>query len=321
MNPRKLIWRDANNDDDANKIFQEKIKAKGIELFAYKSIEDGIKKLNEFKFQIIYIMIRGSIFNNFIKLIKVEKKNISCVMNIIVFTSSRHKDLVKALSQKDIDISSGLLFKTKNIFTCYHEIETFLDSTNTPEEDKIGEEVFEKIENYEELIFPIYYMKLIEPITREEISDFNQYLINTYKGRIEELISQLEKNPNMPNEIICKYWIRVYTFQTEFYKTVKKKLQQKKGTFLIPYIKMMYEGIKNGTFKSISDRELYRGTKISNKEIEKINEYLNLCQNTTNIDAEDSLPKIILYIKPFQSFTIKKEVDESFMNRGTPNKN
>lgn len=84
---------------------------------------------------------------------------------------------------------------------------------------------------------------------------------------------------------------------------------------------MMYEGIKNGTFKSISDRELYRGTKISNKEIEKINEYLNLCQNTTNIDAEDSLPKIILYIKPFQSFTIKKEVADRFMNRATPNEN
>ena len=321
MSSRKLIWIDRDCDNLANKQFQEKIRAKGFEVFAYNSIENGIKKVSEYKFEIIIIIIRGTMFNNFINSIKAEKKNFSCTMKIIVFTSYKNKALVEALSKSDVDISSGLLFKTKNIFTCYYEVEKFLGHTNTPEEDEIGEEVFEKIENYEQLILPIYYMDLIKPITREEISDFNQYLINTYKGKIEELISQLESNPGMPSEIICKYWIRAYTFQTNFYKTVKKKLQQKKGKFLIPYIKMMYEGIKNRAFKSISNEELYRGTRISNKEIEKIKKSLELSKNTNNVDANESLPKIILYMKPFQSFTLKKEVALSFMNRETPKEN
>ena len=84
---------------------------------------------------------------------------------------------------------------------------------------------------------------------------------------------------------------------------------------------MMYEGIKNGAFKSISNEELYRGTRISNKEIEKIKKSLELSKNTNNVDANESLPKIILYMKPFQSFTLIKEVALSFMNRESPKEN
>ena len=322
MSSRKLIWIDVNCDKTANKQFLEKIRSKGFEVFAYNSIENGIKKVCEYKFEIINIIIRGTMFDDFINSIKTQKKNISCTMKIIVFTSSKNKNLVKELSQNDADISSGLLFTTKNIFTCYYEVEKFLEHTNTPEEDEIGEEVFEKIENYEQLILPIYYMDLIKPITREEIRNFNQYLINTYGGEMGELISQLEGNPGMPSEIICKYWVKAYTYQTNFYKTMKKKLQQKKGEFFVPYIKMMYEGIKNGAFKSISNVKIYRGTRISNREIEKIEECLELSKNNNNnIDANDSLPKIILYMKPFQSFTLKKEVAMNFMNRESPKEN
>ena len=200
------------------------------------------------------------------------------MMNIIVFTSKRHKKLVEEICKNDADISSGLLFNTKNIFTSFAEIEDFFSDKNNDtksDEDEIGKEVFEKIEKSEELIFPTYYIELIEPITKEEISDFNQYLLNNYtKKEMTELISQLGTNQNMPYEIIYKYWIRAYTLQTDFYDTVKKKLQQKNGKLLVPYIKMMYEGIKNGTFKSVSDKELYRGAKISNKEIEKLKDMM-----------------------------------------------
>ena len=92
----------------------------------------------------------------------------------------------------------------------------------------------------------IYYQQLLKPITKEEIHNFNQYLINMYS--MEELIGQLENIPEMPNEVICKYWVKAYTLETNFYRVLRHKLQTKKGKFFCPYIKMMYEGIKNNTF-------------------------------------------------------------------------
>lgn len=131
---------------------------------------------------------------------------------------------------------------------------------------------------------------------------------------MENLISQLEESSEMPIEIVCKYWIRAYTLETEFYNTIKKKLQQKKGDFLIPYIKMMYEGIKNKAFKSISNEELYRGGIISNLEIENLKNILNNNENEIqNNNNEKKLPKVILYMKPFQSFSKNRSEAEVFM--------
>ena len=174
-------------------------------------------------------------------------------------------------------------------------------------------EIFEKVENYKNLILPIFYQQLMEPITFEEIHDFNNYLINFYGKEMKNLISQLENISEIPNEIICKYWIRAYTLEGDFYKTVKTKLQQKKGKFLLPYIKMLYEGIKNKTFKSIFSQDLYRGTIISNSELEKIRTYLD--SNNINLINEQKIPKVIVYIKPFQSYTMKKNIAIKFMNK------
>ena len=155
---------------------------------------------------------------------------------------------------------------------------------------------------------------MIKPITIEEIHEFNDYLMNYFGEKMKSLISQLENIPEMPNEIVCKYWIRAYTLETGFYNIVKSKLMQKKGKFLLPYIKMSYEGIKNKTFKTIYDQELYRGGVISNNELEKLNTYSNSNQNAIN---DKNLPKVILYFKPYQSFTKKKSEAIKFMKKAT----
>lgn len=155
---------------------------------------------------------------------------------------------------------------------------------------------------------------MIKPITIEEIHEFNDYLMNYFGEKMKSLISQLENIPEMPNEIVCKYWIRAYTLETEFYNIVKSKLMQKKEKFLLPYIKMSYEGIKNKTFKTIYDQELYRGGVISNNELEKLNTYSNSNQNAIN---DKNLPKVILYFKPYQSFTKKKSEAFKFMKKAT----
>ena len=313
----KIIWIDVDVDNIENSEYQKQLREMNLDLKPFHTIQEGVNNVKEYKFEKIYIIIRGTMFEDFLRILRNEKKNISCSLNIIVFTSSKHKALVQEICDSDVDISSGFLFHSKNIFISFKEVKNFFEGNSTRNNNEQDEEfIFEKIENYEQLILPIYYQELIEPITSEEIHSFNQFLIKNFEDKkmeIPNLIRQLEEIPEMPNEIICKYWIRAYTLETEFYNTIKKKLQQKKSYFFIPYIKMMYEGIKNKTFQSESNEQLYRGAIISNLEIENLENYLNNNNNQIINTNEINFPKSILYFKPFQSFTKNRKVAENFM--------
>ena len=170
-------------------------------------------------------------------------------------------------------------------------------------------ECFEKIENYEELILPIYFHKLIEDITIEEIHNFNYYLCSFEEAK--KLISQLENIPEMPIEIICKYWAKIYTLEKgKFYAVLNHGLREKKFKLFLPFVKMMYEGVKKKVFTSIKDEVLYSGGLISKKELQELRNNLN------NINNND-LPKIIYYFKSFKSFSKSRQIAESFMKNLT----
>ena len=147
----------------------------------------------------------------------------------------------------------------------------------------------------EELILPMYYYKIIEPLSLEEIHNFNYYLLNSFgeEGKeIKKIISQFNNLAEMPIEIMCKYWMRIYTLEKgKFYAILNNGLKQKKFKLFLPYIKMMYEGIKRKVFNSIINQKLYSGGFILNSELEKLR---------NNLNANE---KVIYYFKSFQSFS------------------
>ena len=222
---KKVIWIDNDVDNEENSEYKEELRDMNLDLKTFHTIQEGINEIKINKFEKINIIVRGTMFRDFLAVLKNEKKNIYCSLNIIVFTSSRNKALVQEICDSDTDISSGFLFKSKNIFISIEEVKDFFEENSTHKSEEDEEIIFEKIENYEQLIFPIYYKELMEPITSEEIHDFNNYLIKNFEEEenlMKNLISQLEEIPEMPNEIICKYWIRAYTLETDFYDIVKK---------------------------------------------------------------------------------------------------
>ena len=240
-NQEKLIWIDKKVNNNENKRYQIKLKEMNFDLLSLEDENEGITEIKKFKFKKINLLISGSLFKNFINLIKKEKATISCALNIIVFTSIKGKPFLEEICNKENDISNGLFFGKKHIFCSISEIQEYLLTLGKNENEK--EEIFEKIERDEQILPHIYYQQLLKPITKEEIHNFNQYLIIMHK--MEELIGQLENIPEIPIEVICKYWVRAYTMETDFYRVLRHKLQTKKGKFFCPYIKMMYEGIKN----------------------------------------------------------------------------
>ena len=49
---------------------------------------------------------------------------------------------------------------------------------------------------------------------------------------------------NIPIEILCKYYARIFTVESNFYKDINKDLRMNNKDKYLPYIKTFYEGVK-----------------------------------------------------------------------------
>ena len=74
---------------------------------------------------------------------------------------------------------------------------------------------------------------------------------------------------NYPREIVSKFFARMYTEETSFYKEINKSLM-KKETDYDTYVKAMYEGLYIGSLHHCKDDILYRGSRMTREELDDI---------------------------------------------------
>ena len=258
-----IIWIDYSIENKENSAYIEQLQNLGS-FKGFNSIQSGINEILKIKFKRLILILSKRMFSDFIVLFEKEKNKIFCCLNILVFTVKSKKSLVEEICNNNKEISSGYLFDKANIFDNISQVINFIkiekegkknnfehfETIEKNNEMLFDEKIenFEKIEYAEELILPMYFHKIIEPITLEEIHNFNYYLLNSFgeEGKeIRTIISQFNNLAEMPIEIICKYWMRIYTLEKgKFYTILNNGLKEKKFKLFLPYIKMMYEGIK-----------------------------------------------------------------------------
>jgi len=153
-------------------------------------------------------------------------------------------------------------------------------------------------------------------VTKTEILYFNNFIKLNYpkNERIQNLINQIEDHKYISKDIICKYWMHIYSLETNFYRDVNEKLRIKKGDFYYPLIKMCYEMVKKGYLNPIINKKLYRGTKIGKSEYENINNFINKKNN-------QEFPKLIVFSRCFLSFSVDKKIASKFLKRNQKNEN
>ena len=151
-------------------------------------------------------------------------------------------------------------------------------------------------------------------VTKTEILYFNNFIKMNYPNNesIQNLINQLEENKYISKNIVCKYWLHIYSLETNFYKDVNEKLRFKKGDFYYPLIKMCYEMVKKGYLTPIINKKLYRGTKLGITEYEYINKFI---KNKNN----QEFPKLIVFSKCFLSFSENEIVAINFLENNLKN--
>ena len=333
--PKKanLIWIDKNVENEENKFYLDELeKTERFKIRPVIDVNTGINIIKEKKFEDTYIILSGFFYKEFILKFQENLKDIYCIPKIIIFTGSKNKFIEFNSDIKDF--INDEYYNLGKIQTFFDEIYEFLLNSSWKKEIevekinfdlKIGKELsFEYIESIEDLYLPTYYKSLIKLDRNENFDVITQFFFNEYSNNklINELLSPIIGLKKIPYELLCKYYARLITLESKFFKNMNKMLRQEKiegvpGEFLshriYPYIKLLFEGLKIGCLNSTFDGTLYRAQYLEINEIELIKKYLN--------KKKEGIPASICFSKAFLSFSTDMKVALGFLKNKPKNEN
>ena len=304
-----IIWIDINVDNEENSMYVKELELLGnFKINCFKFIENAIESIKKINFEQTFIIVSGKLYKDFIEKFKENLNDIYIIPRIIIFTRNEEK-LVNY--NKEINYHHPY-YNFGGIKTSFDEVKKFIlnqkgnNSILLNKEEEI-QLVFEYIDCKEKLILPMLYKSLIDSIPIEKVDNFTNFLYNKYSknSKLETLLNFIYSIPEIPFELLCKYYIRIYTAESNFYFDLNRDLREGKKDIYLPYIKVLYEGIKLQSLCIASNTILYRGSRIANKEIEIIKDYLD--------KRNSDFPNTIVFSKSFLSFTKEKKIAENFI--------
>ena len=327
----KLFWIDANSNNQENNIYKLYLKENydKYNVTAFESVEPSIEKILKLSFEELFVIVSGRLYKDFINQIMNNLPKIKVVPKIIIFTGDKNKFLEYHNDLHMKNILNSSFYNLGGIQTDFINVFGFLSddswrirpelSDKNPEIEETEEFTFECIDSLEALMLPRFFRTLIKINKDDNFDELNQYFYNKYleSEEIEELLSQIEGIPSIPFEILCKYYARLYTYESDFYNEINKKLRKESMSdskhpiqkFVLSYVKLLYEGLRLNCFSSKCAKELYRFSFMSKTEKSKLEDYLN--------KKKEGLPAAICFSKSFLSFSENREVAEVFLKART----
>ena len=332
-NPENVIWIDPNVDNYENTGYLKDLNSLGYNVKCYKNVDDGMEKVKSIKFENTKIIISGKLYIQFVKLLIDNLNEIYVIPKIIIFT--RNKELFIKSNKANEDLINHPFFNFGGIRVIISDIIKFLKddiTQNRVKRDRSNEEneknaefldnrlktkdnaklTFDYIDNNQKLALPLIYNSLIDSTNVDDIEKYTDLLYSKYADSscsLKELLNHIKSIYDVPLELLCKYYARAYTIESDFYRDINNDLRDNKTINYLPFIKVLYEGVKLKSLKIATDSELYRGSKISLDEINKIKGYLDK-------NVPTNLPKAIVFSKSFLSFSKERDIAEGFLGSG-----
>ena len=297
-----IVWVDKSVDNDENLKYLEQMKSclnkkNNLSLYTIKTIEESMSILTNIKFTKTIIIVSGKYYEIFMEQFYTIKNEFLLKENIVVFCGSK-KGLLFWCENNNIYIDENLVFDRFQDL-----MEYLIDQKITENNEQYS---FEIIRNNNELILPLFYQDFFTAPTNESIYLFHNLLKESYKNNIaiSKLLEQIDNVYDI--NILCKYWMRIYSEDTSFYKEMNEALRLRKNIFkYMTFVKMFYQSLKLNIFKPVI-KKLYRGSIISKKEFENFKKFQ---------DEKLKYPKLkmIIYSITFLSFSQSKNSAEQFI--------
>ena len=318
-----ILWIDPDVYKPVNITFLSKLP---LVTKSFEKINKSIEYLKKIRFQETKIIISGKLYSEFIKNFKENILYMHIAPKIKVFTRSKDKFIENNDDYKDSDnkfyvyggvtdqrdgvlefINNGSIQINKN------EIQDINQNNNEFQEvKKINNEIqftFEYINCKEKLMIPLFFKSLLNEVSNNDIQNYTQFLYTKYSkttNNIQKLLGSILSIPDIPIEILSKYYARLYTDASPFHSDLNKDLGTNKiDKYIIIFIKILYEGVKLKSFPLAFDKELYRGSLIFFKEIDALkNNFKNKIEG---------LPSSIVFSRAFMSFSKEEKIAKRFL--------
>lgn len=342
-----VIWIDEEVDSCLNKIYSEELESmnpKKVQLF--KNVIEAINHLKTIKFEDTRIIVSGRLYSGFVDAFKKNILEMYIIPIIIVFTRNREKFIQY---NPDYYKNDYIFYNFGGIAIIFDEIKKFLNNedknvtksgkrnsqesisslnSNTPLSlvDKIEFKTIDKsddnnltfdyIDDKLKLIFPLFFKILIENKSNIDFYKYNNYLYKRFykeNNMVKELLGPIKSIPNIPIELLSKYYARLYSNSGNFHSSLNKDLRSNKKIEHLPFIKAFYEGVKLNALPLCSNKKLYRGAILSNEEIKKIESYPKI--------QFGQYQSSIVFSKLFLSFTKDKGVAKKFTKNSPKQEN
>ena len=224
-----VIWIDANIIDNKENIsYVNELKSIGsIRLKLSKDVDKAIKYLKTIDFHETKVIVSGRLYPDFVKSFKENITDICVAPKIIVFTRNKQKFLEY---NKDYLDEDNLFYSSSGVTTSFKEIkklllnECILNKLDKPDDTIL---TFEYIDSIEKLTLPLFFKALIDNTSNQDLQKYTYLLYETYskeKEKIKKLLGSIVSLPTIPIEILSKYYAKLYTADSNFYRDINKDL-------------------------------------------------------------------------------------------------
>ena len=241
---KNIIWIDPNINNDENKEYSKKLKSMNMgSVGLFTEIGESIDYLKKIKFNDTKIIISGRLYSDFIKNFKVNILDMYIAPKIIVFTSNRDRFIENNEDYKDI---TNIFYTNGGVACEFNEVKVFLEKDSIDIQENETEPIktnetydlqltFEYIDKKEKLMLPLLFKSLIDKTTNKDMENYNKYNKSVFEKysnqneKIKTLFGPIKSMPNIPIEILSKYYARLYTYDLNFHKNFYKDLLIKKN--------------------------------------------------------------------------------------------
>ena len=306
----EIIWIDARVNNNENTKYKDQIsKFMQAKFSCYEQVPPAIIYLKQLQFIPTYIICSGRLYPEFIKEFKTKIKEFSICPKIIIFCGSSKSYLEMNKNNHELSLNHPF-YNSGGVIDKYEDLEKFLTNkesinieSKTYEPSSIFEEKFnfEFISDQNHLILPLFLSDFMQKPQEEEIRKFNEYCFQYYSdsNELKSLFEQLLGVKNIPNEILCKYWLKAYSYDI-LNQNINEALKSDNLEKFIVFIQVIYEGLKSQIpFQISDDIDLYRYCTLSKHKIDNMQIILSKDKN--------NLPPILIYSETFLSFYLNKK--------------
>ena len=320
-----LIWIDANVDNEENTEYTKLLESiNSLKLRIFKNVDDAINLMENICYEETKVMVSGRLYPEFVAKFKENIIYMRISPKIIVFTGDKSKFLGY---NPDYQKPDNKFYSYGGVYDDFDEIKQCLEGGLTskisinqmefiPKEfnkSYNNQLIFEYIDSKDKLTLPIFFKSLLDQTSITNMEEYTGFLYDTYgkdNNGVKNLLDQIYSIPNIPIEILAKYYARFYTYESNFYKDISNDLRSNNRDKYLPYIKVLYEGVNSKSLHLVNEKVLYRGSKLSNIEIKKLKDHLM---------TKSELPCAMILSKTFLGFTKDKNVALKFLNRSYDN--